>query len=403
MELITLKNGLRLALEPVPAVRSASAGIWVANGSRCEASDENGISHFIEHMLFKGTTLRTAGQIASEMDRYGGQVNAFTSKEYTAFYLRTLDRHLTDALEVLCDMFFNSTFLDRDIEIEKTVIYEEIDMYEDSPEDLVCENLAQSVYTGSPLGFPIIGSRETLSPMTGTQLHNYMKRHYVPENIVVAIAGSYSDAAIARITELFESIPVSPAPQVVPAVYTRAESAVAKPIEQNHICLGFPGLCHHDADRYALQVFQSILGGGMSSRLFQRVREDAGLCYSIYSYTSAHADTGMLSIYCGLSRDAQEHAMTLIREEITRLLHDGPTPEELDRTRGQIEANLLMGLESTMTRMNQIGRSALLYGKLIDVDTVIERYDAVTREDVLAIGRRVCDFDRMSTAIVGKI
>jgi len=403
MELITLKNGLRLALEPVPAVRSASAGIWVGNGSRCETAAENGISHFIEHMLFKGTASRTAAQIAAEMDRYGGQVNAFTSKEYTAFYLRTLDRHLGAALEVLCDMFFHSKLSQRDIELEKTVIYEEIDMYEDSPEDLVCENLTQAVFAGSPLGFPIIGSRETLAPMTGEMLRGYMNTHYVPENIVVAIAGSFSDAVIARITELFESIPASPLPKIIPGSYTRADSRVCKPIEQNHLCLGFPGLSYNDPDRYALQVFHNILGGGMSSRLFQRVREDAGLCYSIYSYTAAHADTGMLGVYCGLSADAQERAMALIREEIERLIQDGPTPDELDRIREQITANLLMGLESTMTRMNQIGRSALLYGKLVDVDSLLARYEAVTHDDVLAIGRRLCDFEQMSTAVVGKI
>lgn len=401
MEKITLKNGLRFVLESVPGVRSASAGIWVANGSRYESSSEAGVSHFIEHMLFKGTSSRSAAKIAEEMDRLGGQFNAYTSRENTTFYTRTLDVHLTDAMAVLSDMFMDSLFRDRDMALEKTVIYEEIDMYEDSPEDLVMDKLAEAAYDGA-LGRPIIGTRESLAPMTGRDLHAYMDAHYVPENTIVAVAGNYSDQTVLELMELFEKLPKAPMPVCPPAAYRQGENFTEKPIEQNHVAVAFPGITYTAPDRFEAQVFSNILGGGMSSRLFQKVREDAGLCYSIYSFLNTYSDTGMFGVYTALSQSTQARAEVLIREEIDRFLQNGPTQEELDRTRDQIKTNLLMGLESTMTRMNRLAQATLFLGGAKPLEETIVRYDAVTREGVLEIARKLCGCGKMSRAVVGK-
>ena len=402
MDIITCRNGVRIVYERVPAVHSASLGIWVANGSRCETARENGVSHFIEHMLFKGTPSRSASDIAAEMDRLGGQFNAYTSKENTTFYFRTLDEQLPAAIDVLADMFFRSLFRERDLSLERTVVFEEIDMVEDTPDELVSDKLAAVAFDGSPLGYPIIGTRETLSAMTGETLHAYMDAHYVPGNVVVSLAGSFDDAVLMQLQRTFEAMPVRSVPAFEPAVYRSGESFTEKQIEQNHICLGFPGVSHRDPQRFESAVFTNILGGGMSSRLFQRVREDAGLCYSIYTYQSVHADTGLFGVYTALTPANMRRAEDLIREVIDGFLQDGPTQEELDRTKGQIRSNLLMGLESTMSRMNRMGQSLLFLGEVPELEETLARYDAVTAEGVTEFARKTCDYGRLSRAVVGK-
>ncbi len=402
MELITCTNGVRIALERVPAVRSASLGIWVANGSRYENAAENGISHFIEHMLFKGTTSRSASDIASEMDRLGGQFNAYTSKENTTFYFRALDEQLVPAIDVLGDMFFRSLFRDRDMTLERTVVYEEIDMVEDTPDELVSDKLASLAFDGSPLGRPIIGTRESLAPMTGKTLHDYMDAHYVPGNTVVSLAGSFDDAVVEKLRAIFEALPAREVPRAAPAAYHTGESFTEKKIEQNHLCLGFPGITYDAPDRFEGQVFSSILGGGMSSRLFQRLREDAGLCYSIYTFQSTHADAGLFGVYTALSASSMARAEGLIRDVIEEFVQNGPTEEELERTKGQIKSNLLMGLESTMSRMNRMGQALLFLNRAPTLEETLASYDAVTREGVTAFARKVCDYAKLSRAVVGK-
>ena len=401
MDIITCSNGVRIVCERVPAVHSASLGIWVANGSRCETAAENGVSHFIEHMLFKGTPTRSASDIAAEMDRLGGQFNAFTSKENTTFYFRTLDEQLPAAIDVLSDMFLRSLFRERDLSLERTVVFEEIDMVEDTPDELVSDKLAAVTFDGSPLGFPIIGTRDTLTPMTGRMLHDYMDAHYVPAGIVVSLAGSFDDAVLEQLRRTFEAIPARPLPAAVPAAYKSGESFTEKQIEQNHICLGFPGVSHRDPARYEAQLFTSILGGGMSSRLFQKVREDAGLCYSIYTFQSVHADTGLFGVYTALSPANMARAEALIREVIDGFLQDGPTQEELDRARGQIKSNLLMGLESTMSRMTRMGQALLFLDEVPPLEDTIARYEAVTRDAVTDFARRTCDYGQLARAVVG--
>ncbi len=299
-------------------------------------------------------------------------------------------------------MFLHSLFRERDLNLERTVVYEEIDMVEDTPDELVSDKLSSVVFPGSPLGRPIAGTRDTLAPMNGQTLHAYMDAHYVPENIVVSLAGSFDDAVLRQLCDVFETLPARPAPAISPASYHSGEIYTEKDIEQNHLCLGFPGLPFDAPDRFESQVFSSILGGGMSSRLFQRVREDSGLCYSIYTYQSCYADTGLFGIYTALSGANQARAEALIRRVIEEFLQDGPTAEELDRTRGQIKSNLLMGLESTMSRMTRMGQSLLFLGRVPPVEETLDRYDAVTREGVTELARRICDYGALSRAVVGR-
>ncbi len=387
----------------MPGVRSASLGIWVGVGSRHESAAENGAAHFIEHMVFKGTETRTAAGIAQEMDAIGGQVNAFTTKENTCFYVRALDTHLAQAADVLCDMFFHSAFREEDVATERGVILEEIGMYADNPEDVCSERLAAAVYKGSPLARPILGKPSTLEAMTGETLRGWRDTHYRPESIVVSLAGSFPDAVVEDLKARFGAIPTKPRPKCKAAVYRSAITLKKKAIEQNHITLAFPGLPYHSDGRFALQLLSFILGGGMSSRLWQEVREKRGLCYSVYSYGAGHEDTGLFGIYTALNRETERHALEAITSVIRSLVEDGISAEELSRAREQSKASVLMGLESTQSRMSHLGRSSLLAGKVLTPDEIIAAYDAVTREDVLAMARTIFDFDRASVSAVGRV
>ena len=399
----TLPNGVRILTEHVPGVRSASLGIWVGTGSRHESAAENGAAHFIEHMLFKGTGRRTAGELAEEMDAVGGQINAFTTKECTCFYARVLDTHLNQAADILCDMFFHSKFDDADVETERGVILEEIGMYEDNPEDLCAERLAGTVFRGTPLARPILGRKATLEKMDGAWLRDYQRTHYGPERIVVALAGSFTQAHVEDLARRFGQLEPVAHPAGRPAFYTPGVVVKKKAIEQNHLTLAFPGLPFADKRRFALQLLSSILGGGMSSRLFQQVREQQGLCYSIYSYGAGHADTGVFCIYTALNRDTEAKALATIRQVVDQLRDQGPTHEELERAREQSKANVIMGLESTQARMSHAGRSLLFSGEILTPEAILAAYDAVTREDVMALARDLFQWDQASLSAVGQV
>ena len=398
-----LSNGVRIVTEHVPSVRSASLGIWVGTGSRSEKPGEGGAAHFIEHMVFKGTERRTARQLAQEMDAIGGQVNAYTTKECTCFYARSLDEHLSRAMDMLCDMVFCSRFDEQDVQTERGVILEEIDMYEDTPDDLCAEKLFGAVFRGSPLARPILGVPETLATMTGDSLKAYHHSHYRGDNTVVALAGSFTQADLADLRQRFSALPAGQPQPVVPAKYTPAFVATPKPIEQNHLTLAFPGLDYNSPRRFALQLLSSILGGGVSSRLFQQVREQQGLCYSIYSYGAGHADTGVFCIYTALNRDTEAKALATIRQVVDQLRDQGPTSEELERAREQSKANVIMGLESTQARMSHAGRSLLFSGEILTPEAILAAYDAVTREDVMALARDLFQWDQASLSAVGQV
>ena len=398
----TLPNGVRILYEYIPYVRSATMGIWVKNGSRNETASENGASHFIEHMLFKGTDTRSARDIAGITDKIGGQINAFTSRECTCFYGRVLDTHLNVLTDVLGDMFFNSRFDEGDVANERGVIYEEIDMYDDTPDDLASERLFSSVFKGSPLSRPVLGTRKSLAPMTGEFLKSYKSSHYSPENTIVAVSGSFRDADIDAIAQLFSPMEKVPLKKIKPAAYRPAVTVKKKRIEQNHICLGFPGIDINSEKRFAMQLMSSILGGGSSSRLFQSVREKAGLCYSIFSFSSGYEDTGLFTIYTALNSDMEKRALTLIGQEFRSLLEDGVTDDELECAREQTKANILMSLESTSSRMNRIARGEMMGSGAMEIEDLSARYDAVTKSDIQAIARETFDMSRLSFSAVGK-
>lgn len=402
-ETITLSNGVRILTEPVPGVRSASLGIWIGAGSRHEQPTENGAAHFIEHMVFKGTSRRTAAELAEEMDAIGGQINAFTTKECTCFYARVLDTHLPQATDLLCDMLFHSQFREEDIQTERGVILEEIGMYEDNPEDLCAERLAASVFKGSALARPILGKKATLDKMTGAWLRDYMSRHYLPGDFVVALAGSFTPKDVSDLSARFSALSGGRLSPIQPAAYTPSFPVKKKALEQNHLILAFPGLSYGDKRRFTLQILSSILGGGVSSRLWQKVREEQGLCYSIYSFGAGHAETGLFSVYTALSRETEEQALTTICSTIREFASHGVTIQELNRAREQSKANVILGLESTQAHMSNLGRGALMQGEVLDSDQIIAAYDAVTQEGIRALAEEIFDFKRASLSAVGRV
>ena len=402
-EKLTLPNGVRILYEKIPYVRSVSAGIWVGTGSRFENAVENGISHFIEHMVFKGTETRSASELAMLIDGAGGQTDAFTSKESTCFYGKALDTHLDVLLDVLCDMFFNSTFRDADVDSERGVILEEIDMYEDAPEDLCSERLFAGIYKGNALSRPILGKPATLFAMNGETMKEYMAEHYLGGSIVIALSGSFEQRHIDYIAQRFAKarpgVEKAPkAPKYVPTV-----TAKRKRIEQNHLCIAFPACSFSDPDRYSVQLLNNLFGGGMSSRLFQTLREKLGLCYSVYSFTSAHCDTGILGLGTALGEETEEEAITAMIDEIKKLLDGGVTADEVQRAREQVKSGVLMSLESTSARMIRLARGELFLGEIVSAEELIERYNAVTEEDSLAAARSIFRPENASLSAVGRV
>ena len=400
---ITLPNGARLLLQEVPGAQSAALGFFVGVGSRHEAPRENGAAHFIEHMLFKGTARRSAGQLARDMDAIGGQFNAYTTKEHTCFYGRTLDRHLDEGLDILADMLFHSRFDQGDVELERGVILEEIGMYEDTPGDLVSERLSAAVYRGTPLARPILGRESTLEGMTGEWLARWQRKHYHAGNLVAALAGKFSPAQADSLRDLLAALPSGLPAQSPPVTYRPAVTAKKKAIEQNHLILAFPAPSYLDERRPQVLLLNALLGGGCSSRLFQQLREERGLCYSVYSYVADHADTGLLGIYAGVSRDQEWAALEGARRVALELADHGPSQEEVDRVREQAKANLLMGSESVQARMSHLGSSALLYGRVRETEELLDLYDAVTREQLRDLAGALFRMETASLSAVGRV
>ena len=399
---IKLPNGARLLTEEVPGARSAALGFFVGAGSRHETAAENGSAHFIEHMLFKGTARRTAADLAMDMDAIGGQINAYTTKENTCFYSRSLDRHLDRALDILSDMLFHSKFAQEDVETERGVILEEIGMYEDTPEDLVAERLSAAVYKGTALARPILGTQATLSNMTGESLKHWQKTHYRAGNMVAALAGSYTQPQVDEILSLLDTLEPGTIEQT-PAKYKAAVTSRRKNMEQNHLILAFPAMDYLDPRRYQLLMLNSLLGGGCSSRLFQQVREQRGLCYSVYSYVADHEDVGLNGIYTAVNPEQEGETLAIIRSILEDLAEHGPTQEELDRVREQATAGLLLGSESIQSRMSHLGNAALLYRKVLEVDEIIERYNAVSREQLRTLAGEMFNWNNASLSAVGKV
>jgi predicted Zn-dependent peptidase len=402
-EKITLPNGVRILTEPVEGIRSAAIGVFVATGSREESASENGAAHFIEHMVFKGSQAQSAAVLAQRMDAVGGQVNAYTTKECTCFYAHVLDSHLMEALDILTELVFEAKFDQADVETERGVILEEIGMYRDTPDDLVSEILMKKIYKGSSLARPILGTPATLKNMTGDSLKAYQKAHYLPEKMIVSLAGSFSPDVVEEITRRFSAVEPGKTVRQKQAVYHPAIALKKKAIEQNHLILAFPSIPQASEKKYGMQLLSSMLGGGMSSRLFQEVREKKGLCYTVASYGSCYADTGVFCVYTALNKEMETLALETIGETIAVFTRDGVSQEELDRAREQSKANVLMGLESTTSRMHYMARSELTGEKILTPDEIIAAYDGVTAEEIQALAKETFDFQQASLSAVGRV
>jgi len=396
----TCNNGVRIVLEQIPTVRSVAIGIWINTGSRNEVPQINGISHFLEHMLFKGTATRTAKEIAESFDSIGGQVNAFTSKEYTCYYAKVLDTHSHFALDVLADMFFNSTFEAGELKKERNVVLEEIKMYEDTPDDIVHDLLSKAVFGDHPLGYPILGTEETLTTFTTETLKNYVQKRYTPENVVVSIAGNIPESFIYEAEKYFGSYQggTGKAEENPPRFHSNRISR-KKETEQAHLCLGFKGLKVGHKDVYSLITLNNILGGSMSSRLFQEVREQRGLAYSIFSYHSAYQDNGIVTIYGGTGANQLDVLYETIQETLDKLKQDGITEKELTNSKEQLKGGLMLGLESTNSRMSRNGKNELMLGRHRSLDEIIEQIDEVTKESVDKMARNIFT-DNFSVSLI---
>jgi predicted Zn-dependent peptidase len=398
-QLTTLGSGVRVVTEAMPSARSIALGFWIRAGSRDEAVEQAGISHFLEHLLFKGTDRFSSLEIDELFDAMGAEVNAGTSKETTSVYARFLDVHLERAFDVLQDMVLRPAY--PDIDSERQVVIEEIAMYEDEPSDKVHDVLSGAIFGDHPLGRPIIGRAEVISSVPVPQIAQWHDHRYVAGNIVVAAAGNLDHD---RIVELVDSAVGGAAPgddgastpSVAPAIRFHA-----KETEQYHLALGGQGLARGDDRRFAMRLLDTILGGSTSSRLFQEVREKRGLAYSVYSYTSQFADTGTVALYVGTRPDNVQEAMKVIGTELGRLQSDGVTPEELDRARENVKGRTVLSMESTAARMNRLGSSVLMGVPLLTVDEVLARFDAVTLDDVIGLARDLWVPERLSAAGVG--
>jgi len=379
----TYKNGVRTVLENIPTVRSVTIGIWVLAGSRNETEENNGISHFLEHMFFKGTSTRTAQQIAEAFDSIGSQVNAFTSKEYTCYYARVLDTHKEYALDILADMFFNSNFDEEEMDREKKVILEEIKMAEDTPDDIIHDLLAQATYDNHPLGFPILGTEDHLKSFTNDTLKHYIEEKYVPENIVISVAGNVDQTFINKIENYFGSFKSKDhSSQLLKPTFHSNSIERPKETEQAHLCLGYKGLPIGNDQIYSLILMNNVLGGSMSSRLFQEIRENKGLAYSVFSYHSSFLDSGLLTIYAGTGKDQLEELQDIIRSTVQSLKKDGLSDREIRNSKEQMKGNLTLSLESTNSRMSRNGRNELLLKRHRSLDELIDQIDKVSYQSI---------------------
>lgn len=402
-----LPNGLRVITEAIPHVRSASVGVWVGAGSIHESSARMGVSHFIEHMLFKGTEARSAKQIAQAIEGRGGSMNAFTAKEETCFYAKVLDDHLPIAIDVLADMLRNSLFDPADLEKERGVILEEIKMYQDVPDDLVHDLFASAVWSDHALGYPIVGTLESVQGLTRAEIRSYMDQRYQPGNIVLAAAGNLDhDRVVEMAQAAFGSMVSGPRASDSPApggVERPLAVIRSKKTEQTHLVLGSRALALEDEQTYALYLLNAILGGTTTSRLFQQIREERGLAYSVYSYHNSFRSTGSFAVYAGVSPTMVDPVLDLILSIAGEVGRNGVTAEELNEAKEQLKGQIMLGLESTSSRMTRLGRGELILGRVLDPDEIIRRIDAVTQDEVAALGERLLLKETRLLAAVGPI
>ncbi|QLE74263.1 insulinase family protein [Streptomyces rectiverticillatus] len=408
----TLPGGLRIVTETLPSVRSATFGIWANVGSRDETPALNGATHYLEHLLFKGTAKRSALDISSAIDAVGGEMNAFTAKEYTCYYARVLDTDLPLAIDVVCDMLTGSLIDAADVDAERGVILEEIAMTEDDPGDCVHDLFAHTMLGDTPLGRPVLGTVDTINALTRDQIARFYKKHYDPTRLVVAAAGNVDHAKVVRqVRAAFDragalgrtdATPVGPRSGARTIRTAGRVEVLGRKTEQAHVVLGMPGLSRTDDRRWALGVLNTALGGGMSSRLFQEVREKRGLAYSVYSYTSGYADCGLFGVYAGCRPSQVHDVLKICRDELDKVASEGLPDEEISRAVGQLAGSTVLGLEDTGALMNRIGKSELCWGDQMSVDDMLARISAVTPDEVREVARDVLG-QRPSLSVIGPL
>jgi len=396
-------NGVRLITETMDHVRSVSVGVWLTRGSRHEPVEQGGIAHFVEHMLFKGTATRSAEDIAQQVDSLGGHLDAFTSKEYAGYYIKVLDEHLPTALDVLSDLVLHPAFKPEDVEREKKVILEEIKMVEDTPDDLVHELFTQSFWDGHPLGRPILGLPDTVSGLTSDVLRSYFNRTYTAGHLVIVAVGNVTHEGMRDLLmPTFGALPASDEHVVEepPAVMPRAQVRV-KELEQSHVCLGTSSYPQNHDHRYAAYVLNTMLGGSMSSRLFQNVRERRGLAYAVFSNLTAYRDTGSLTIYAGCADSAVRELVTVVVEEL-RGMKVAPPDAELRRAKDHLKGSLMLSLESTSSRMSNLARQEMYFDRQFGLDETIQGIERVTAEDVVHVARDLFASGSLGATVLGQ-
>jgi len=401
-----LPNGLTVLTESMPAVRSVAIGIWLRTGSRQERPKENGVSHFIEHMLFKGTKNRSAEQIARAADSIGGHLDAFTAKETTSFSIKVLDEHLPRAFAILADLVKNPLFEPKHIANESRVIQEEIKMVEDTPDDLVHEIFTQTYWRGHALGRPILGMRHTVGSFDRKRLVSYFHQHYTPNNMLIAAAGHVRPARVMDlVAKEFGDQPAGPAlasgPVPVPHPHIRVRRK--KDLEQVHLCLGAPSYPQPHKNRFPAYILNSVLGGGMSSHLFQNIREKRGLAYAVFSSLNSFHDAGCLSVYAGTAADKARQVIELVLAEFCELKSNPISEEELQRAKDYLKGSLLLSLESSSSRMGNVARQEMYFGRYISQDEIARRVDAVTADQVLAVAREFFHPNRLAITVLGPL
>ena len=399
----TLSNGLPIVCETIPHVHSVAMGFWVACGSRNETPREHGISHFIEHMVFKGTARRTAKEIAEAIDAVGGQLNAFTTKEYTCYYAKVLDQHIELGLELLADMIISPLLAEEDIAKEKNVIIEEIKSYEDSPDEVVHDLFAATLLAKHPLGHPILGTPETIGSLNREDLIDYRRRFYTPDNACLALAGNVDFAQVVKIAERhWSGLTGKKQPLDVPTAFFSEKLAVRrKDTEQVQLCLGTEGVSRNHKNKYSMLVLDSILGGSVSSRLFQELREERGLVYSTGSHHASYTDTGIFTVYAGTSLNNTTEVINIVRQQLDLLMQEEVRPGELRRAKEQLKGNLWLGVENTSNRMSRLAKSELFSGRFLTPDEVVAKIEDVTAEAVMEVARQTFAEEKRILAAVG--
>ncbi len=401
-----LDNGLTVLSERMPNLRSISLGIWLKKGSRHEEERENGISHFIEHLVFKGTKRRSGQEIAKIIDSIGGQIDAFTSKEYTCFYAKVLDEHLRVALDLLSDIVLNPRFDPQDIEKERKVIFEEIRMVEDSPDELVYDLFAETFWRGHPLGRPIQGTLDSVAALSPQHLLGYFRSSYTPGQILVAAAGNLEhEEAVGEIRKAFETLSDGsrPLPTLAPQECADLTLREKDSLEQVHLCLGVPAFPHDARERYVGYVLNTLLGGTMSSRLFQTIREDRGLAYTVFSSVSSFLDTGYLMVYAATGAEHARQVVELVSAEFRRLKSDPVEAQELRDAKDHLKGSLMLSLESTSSRMSNLAKQDIYFGRQFSLEEILGGIEAVTAGDVQDLARRMFDARRCTLAALGRL